>query len=78
MQATIKMAAKESSEKTTAFQGFPEGKSHAIPLPQAFFHQLLPQIDHLGELKLTVYVFWRLEQVEGAFRFLRQCRFLQG
>jgi len=60
-----------------AFQGFPEGKSQIIPLPLAFFRQLLPQIDHLGELKLTVYVFWRLEQIEGAFRFLRQADFLQ-
>lgn len=66
------MAAKaHSSEKTTPFQGFPEGKNLVTRLPQAFFRQLLPQIDHLGELKLTVYVFWRLEQVEGAFRFLR-------
>ncbi len=59
------------------FKGFPEGKSQVIPLPLALFQQLLPQIDHLGELKLTVYVFWRLEQVEGAFRFLRPADLLQ-
>ena len=71
------MTAKETDEKNLSFQGFPEGKSHVISLPQAFFQQLLPQIDHLGELKLTVYVFWRLEQVEGAFRFLRRADFLR-
>lgn len=60
-----------SSEKTKNFQGFPEGKSPLTRLPEAFFQQLLPQIDHLGELKLTVYFFWRLEQMEGAFRCLR-------
>lgn len=66
-----------SSEKNKAFQGFPEGKSPHTRLPEAFFRQLLPQIDHLGELKLTVYVFWRLEQVEGAFRYLRSRDLLQ-
>jgi DnaD/phage-associated family protein len=71
------MAAQDSTPKTTPFQGFPEGKSHLTPLPQAFFRQLLPQIDHLGELKLTVYIFWRLEQVEGAFRFLRRADLLR-
>jgi len=71
------MAAKEPNEKNTGFKGFPEGKNRAISLPQVFFQKLLPQIDHLGELKLTVYVFWRLEQVEGAFRFLRRVDFLQ-
>ena len=71
------MTAKEQNERNTSFQGFPEGKSRAISLPQAFFRQLLPQIDHLGELKLTVYVFWQLEQAEGAFRFLRRSDFLQ-
>jgi len=72
------MAAKPpANKKTMPFQGFPEGKSQITRLPQAFFRQLLPQIDHLGELKLTVYVFWRLEQVEGAFRFLRAADFAQ-
>ena len=53
------------------FTGFPEGKAHLLPIPEVFFSQLLPQIDHLGELKLTLYFFWRLNQMEGAFRFLR-------
>jgi DNA replication protein len=66
-----------SGGKTLTFKGFPEGKSQVITLPLAFYRQLLPQIDHLGELKLTVYIFWRLEQLEGAFRFLRQADFLQ-
>jgi DNA replication protein len=72
------MAEQVSSKgKMSTFKGFPEGKSQVITLPVAFYRQLLPQIDHLGELKLTVYVFWRLEQVEGAFRFLRPADFLQ-
>jgi DnaD/phage-associated family protein len=71
------MAAKENPSKVTSFQGFPEGKSSVIPVPQAFFRYLLPQVDHLGELKLTLYVFFRLEQLEGAFRFLSREDFLQ-
>ncbi len=55
-----------------AFKGFPEGKAHLIPLPGQFFRELLPRIDSLAELKLLLYVFWRLEQMEGAFRFVRR------
>jgi DNA replication protein len=53
------------------FNGFPESAQRLTPLPEAFFRELLPQIDDLNELKLAVYIFWRLEQVEGAFRFVR-------
>lgn len=58
------------------FKGFPEGKIHQTPIPDSFFRELLPQIEHLGELKLTIYVFWRLERMEGVFRFLREADFL--
>jgi DnaD/phage-associated family protein len=37
---------------------------------EAFFSELLPEIDHLGELKLTIYIFWRLNRMEGQFRYL--------
>jgi len=43
---------------------------HLVPLPSPFFESLLFQIDTLAELKLTLYFFWRLEQQEGAFRYL--------
>ncbi len=52
-----------------AFQGFPTGKVRLISLPVQFFTQLLPEIDHLGELKVTLYAFWYLSQVEGNFRY---------
>jgi DnaD/phage-associated family protein len=53
-----------------AFPGFPEGKLELTPVPTSFFYDLLPQIDHLGELKLTIYAFWALAQREGSFRYL--------
>ena len=66
------------------FKGFPEGKVSQTPVPGQFFTELLPAIDHLGELKLTTYIFWRMERMEGVFRCLRRAdivedsRFMQG
>ncbi len=53
------------------FKGFPDGKTRLIQLPGSFFTELLPQFDNLDELKLILYFFWRLDQLEGAFRYLR-------
>ncbi|MGD0707553.1 MAG: DnaD domain protein [Anaerolineaceae bacterium] len=53
----------------TPFAGFPEGKSRQISLPAQFFSELLPQIDDLGELKVTLYAFWYLSQQEGTARY---------
>ena len=57
------------------FDGFPEGKIHLTPVPAPFFAELLPEIDHLGELKLTLYAFWRLDRMEGTFRYLLRSDF---
>ncbi|HEB65814.1 MAG TPA: DnaD domain protein [Chloroflexi bacterium] len=54
------------------FPGFPPGKTPLTPIPEPFFTELLPAIDHLGELKLTLYVFWKLNRMEGRFRYLRR------
>jgi len=54
------------------FPGFPDGKLRTLPLPEAFFTDLLPLVDHLAELKATLYAFWRLSQKEGNYRFLRR------
>jgi DNA replication protein len=54
------------------FNGFQDGKTRLIPLPASFFSELLYEIDHLGELKVTLYIFWRLDRMEGPFRFVRQ------
>ncbi len=53
------------------FAGFPPGKTRLTPLPAAFFSELLPQIEHLGELKVTLYAFWFLDRMEGDLRFMR-------
>ena len=56
--------------KTESFAGFPEGKLPLTPIPNAFFSELLPRIDHLGEFKVTIYAFWALTQKEGHFRYI--------
>ena len=52
------------------FAGFPSGKVHLTPIPAPFFSDLLPEIDHLGELKVTLYALWFLDQQEGNLRYI--------
>lgn len=51
------------------FAGFPAGKQSYTPVPNLFFSELLPDIDHLGELKVTLHVFWLLAQRKGERRY---------
>ncbi len=57
------------------FAGFPSGKVRLTPVPAPFFTSLLPAIDHLGEMKVTLYAIWFLDQLEGNFRYLRRADF---
>lgn len=51
------------------FAGFPGGKLRMTPVPALFFTDLLPQIDHLGELKICLYALWLLDRQEGKIRY---------
>ena len=42
------------------FSGFPTGKVEVTPLPNLFFSELVPAIDDLAELKVTLHIFWLL------------------
>ncbi|HEY75157.1 MAG TPA: DnaD domain protein [Thermoflexia bacterium] len=53
------------------FSGFPSGKVRVVRLPEPFFTDLLPLIDDLDELKVTLYVFYRLSQQAGSTPHLR-------
>lgn len=44
------------------FKGFSSNENDSIPVPAAFFTDLLPSIDHLGELRISLYVFWNLDR----------------
>jgi len=54
------------------FAGFPDGKMRTVPLPEQFFTDLLPTVDHLGEMKVTLYAFCRLNLKQGEYRFLQR------
>jgi len=52
------------------FSGFPEGKSRVTTIPEAFFSDLLPFIDSLDELRLTLFTMWYLNQQDSDAQFL--------
>ncbi len=47
------------------FDGFRAGRQAVVPIPDAFFAILLPQIDNVCELKVTLHLFWLLARREG-------------
>jgi len=51
-----------------AFTGFPPGKNPFIPLPDQFFTALLPEIEDVGELKVTLHLFSVLYRKHGVPR----------
>lgn len=53
------------------FSGFPPGKQELISVPALFFSELLPRIDHLVELKVTLYCLWALQAQAGELRYVR-------
>jgi DNA replication protein len=58
------------------FKGFPEGRLRTTPIPEIFFNELLPAIDHLGELKISLYAMWALARKPGTFQYLRRSEML--
>src|SRR5258708_10166318 len=60
-----------TKQAARAFEGFPAGKNGWVRVPNAFFSELLPLIDDLAELKLTVYCFWALQQRDSKYRYMR-------
>lgn len=66
------------------YEGLPAGKVEFDRVPAPFFSELLPIIDHLGELKLTLYILWRLDRMTGDYRYvtdadlLADTRFMDG
>ncbi len=58
------------------FNGFAAGKQPMLTIPAAFISELLPRIDDLAEMKVTLYFMWAIQQREGRFRYLRRRDFL--
>lgn len=57
--------------KSVGFIGFPDKKMTPIYVPDFFFTDLLPQVDDLAELKLTLHCFWLLNEQKGSLCYLR-------
>ncbi len=53
------------------FKGFTDCETFT-QVPDSFFRELLREIDDLDELKVTLYILWRIEHMESQFRCL--CR----
>ena len=53
------------------FSGFPNGKVQVTPLPNLFFSELLPSIDDLAELKVTLHLFWLLANRKNRVLYVR-------
>ena len=58
------------------FAGFPPGKPRTIALPAQFFSDLLPLINDLAEMKVTLFAFYAIQQREGKYRYVRLQDFL--
>jgi len=56
------------------FKGFTDSESFTR-LPDSFFHQLLKEIEDSAELKVTLYMLWRIQHMESPFRALRAMDF---
>ncbi|MFC2027871.1 DnaD domain-containing protein [Chloroflexota bacterium] len=52
-----------------SFTGFPE-KTEYTSIPNPFFSSILPQIQDLPELKITLYIFWALYRKKSYPRFI--------
>ena len=54
----------------TKFKGFP-AQSRLVRIPEAFFQELLPGIDDLDELRVSLYSLWFLERLEAPVKFIK-------
>ena len=67
-----------------SFPGFPAGKQPVVKVPNTFWTELLPAIDDLAELKVTLYCLWLLNHKQGDLRYTRlveiaaDARFMAG
>ncbi len=60
------------------FDGFQENEESKVWLPEAFFSELLPLVDDLAELKVTLFCLWALRQKDGSLRYLRRRDFAEN
>jgi DnaD/phage-associated family protein len=59
----------------TNFKGFTDSETFT-QLPDSFFYHLLNEIEDTAELKVTLYMLWRIAHIESAFRALCETDFI--
>src|SRR5919202_1747070 len=52
------------------FSGIPQGRVDVTPLPNVIFSEVLPEIDDLAELQVTLHIFYLLYHKKGSPRFV--------
>ena len=57
-------------DKPATFKGFPGGALKATAIPNLFFGAVLPEIDSLDELKITLAAFRRIQEKPGSAKFV--------
>jgi len=60
--------------KMEKFKGFTESETFS-QIPDSFFHHILKDINDAAELKVTLYLIWRVEHMESSFRALSRMDF---
>ena len=59
------------------FGGFPSGRVRMTPVPAQFISELLPEIDHLGEMKVVLYALWFVDRLDTPLRYLTYADFAE-
>jgi DNA replication protein len=67
---------KRWQSRMEGFVGFPAGRVRFTPVPDLFFSELLPQIDSMTELKVSLHVIWRLARKKGRLRCVRRAELI--
>ncbi len=52
-----------------SFKGFP-AQSRLVRIPEIFFREVLPEIEDINELRVTLYTLWYLERLDLPVKFL--------
>jgi DNA replication protein len=65
------------TEKMRGFAGFSAGKQPTTAIPNLFFSDLLPLLDDLAELKVTLHLFWLIGRKQGTLRYARLAELLK-
>lgn len=58
------------------FKGFP-AQTRLVRIPESFFQEILPFIEDIHELKVTLYTLWYLEKLEQPVKFIKKSDLLR-